>query len=861
MPIPRRRQGNRLLPILIVPFVLQTAIAMGLVSYIYFQTSKRTINDLAAQVRSELTARIERELSGYFTSPHNINQLNAAAFMEGEFDFEDPQNAHQMFQQFQFTPFLFGLYCGTEQGEFLGVGAREFGGEAYLQNLSQRTNYRFHYYKTDSQGNRLSFVADDGPYDPRQRPWYQAAVAAQRPTWSDIYLDFATFLPTITAARPVYGQDGSLLGVCATDVSTPTEFRRFLAELQIGKTGQAFVVDTTGRLISSSTDEPLTVGNGNDSVLLTANQSESELIRNTAAYLQGEFGSWDKIQRSQQLDFTLNRQKYFVQVLPFRDTYGLDWLIVVTIPEADFMAGIYQQNRNALLLMIVALSGATAIAFWTARRIMRPIARLSQATQDIAAGRLNPAITSSNILELEGLNTSFQTMAHQLKNNFLELQQREQAQDELLQAYSRFVPNQYLDFLQVSSVTEIQVGDHVQREMSILFADIRNFTRMSEQMTPDQTFEFINIYLAWMESAISDNNGFIDKYIGDAIMALFPGSPEDALNGGIAMLQKLKQYNLQRIQRGQIPIEIGIGINTGTLMLGTVGGENRMDSTVISDAVNLASRIEDLTKEYKIPLLISQHTYDRLAVSSADSPLASLSYQIRELDRVRVRGKSESVTIYEVFDADPFEVKVKKQETLGLFERAVAQYRLRAFDQAESLFNQCLDLNPEDQGARVYLSRCQQKYYSFQVSVLESSFALIKNHPRQFTDRFYEKLFERIPETRQMFAHTDFTQQKQKLWNSIELVCENLRRPELLSGVLKGLGATHVQYGVKAEHYALAGEVFLATFEECLNESWTDEVKQAWGEAYDTIQTLMVTGAEEVLKIQAKGGTPGASPG
>lgn len=853
MVLPRILQRNRLLPLLIVPFIAQTTIMIGLVSSIYFQTSKRTINDLAAQLRGELTARIEQELKGYFTSPHNINQLNAAAFIEGELDFENPQNAHQMFQQFQFTPFLFTIYCGTEKGELLGVGPQEFGGKLYLQNLSKWTNYRFHYYNTDVQGNRLGFVTDDGPYDPRQRPWYQAAVAAQRPTWSEIYLDFSTFLPTITAARPVYGSDGDLLGVCATDVSTPTEFRQFLSKLKIGKTGQAFVVDMTGQLISSSTDEPLTVGTGDDSVLLKAEQSESVLVRHTAAYLQAKFGGWNQIKRSQQLDFTLHQQKYFVQVLPFNDTYGLDWLIVVTIPEGDFMAGIYAQNRNAILLMIGALTGVIVIAFWTAGRIVRPITRLSQAANEIATGELSSAIASSSILELEGLNIAFQKMAIQLQANFQELQKREREQDDLLRAYSRFLPNQYLEFLQVSSVTEIQVGDHVQQEMSVLFADIRNFTRMSEQMTPRETFQFINIYLAWMESAISDNNGFIDKYIGDAIMALFPGSPKDAIKAGIAMLQKLKQYNAQRIEAGESPIEIGIGINTGILMLGTVGGENRMDSTVISDAVNLASRIESLTKEYGIPLLISQHTYDHLRHFPSEELPASSSYQIRELDRVRVRGKLESVTIYEVFDADPFDIRVKKQETLGLFKEAIAQYRLCAFDHAESLFTQCLELNPTDQGARVYLNRCQQKYYNFQVSILESSFALIKD-PRRFTNHFYETLFDRIPQTRAMFVNTNFIQQKQKLWSSIELVCENLRRPDLLSGVLKGLGATHVQYGVKPEHYALAGDIFLATFAECLGDAWTEEVKQAWSAAYATIQTLMVTGAEEVLKIRATEG-------
>jgi class 3 adenylate cyclase len=112
-----------------------------------------------------------------------------------------------------------------------------------------------------------------------------------------------------------------------------------------------------------------------------------------------------------------------------------------------------------------------------------------------------------------------------------------------------------------------------------------------------------------MESAIIENKGFIDKYIGDAIMALFSGHPDNAVNASIAMLHQLQVYNQERVNSGESPIKIGIGINTGNLMLGTVGGQNRMDTTVISDAVNLASRVEGLTKTYGVALLITQQTF------------------------------------------------------------------------------------------------------------------------------------------------------------------------------------------------------------------------------------------------------------
>ncbi|HEY9834409.1 MAG TPA: adenylate/guanylate cyclase domain-containing protein, partial [Stenomitos sp.] len=183
---------------------------------------------------------------------------------------------------------------------------------------------------------------------------------------------------------------------------------------------------------------------------------------------------------------------------------------------------------------------------------------------------------------------------------------------QLNQAFSRFVPRQFLQFLNKQSIVDVELGDHVQQEMSVLFADIRDFTTLSESMTPEENFTFINAYLSRMEPAILENQGFIDKYIGDGIMALFSKGADHALKAAISMLKRLTKYNQGRAKAGYIPIQVGIGINTGSLMLGTVGGYSRMDSTVISDTVNLASRIEGLTKDYRVSLLISHHTFSQL---------------------------------------------------------------------------------------------------------------------------------------------------------------------------------------------------------------------------------------------------------
>ncbi|MDJ1178709.1 adenylate/guanylate cyclase domain-containing protein [Roseofilum sp. BLCC_M91] len=274
---------------------------------------------------------------------------------------------------------------------------------------------------------------------------------------------------------------------------------------------------------------------------------------------------------------------------------------------------------------------------------------------------------------------------------------------ELKNAYGRFVPQEFIQLLHKESILDVDIGNHVQQEMSILFSDIRDFTSLSEAMSPEDNFKFINAYLSRMELPIVENNGFIDKYIGDAIMAIFNGSADDAVQAAIAMLEELHSYNETRGRPGRPKLNIGIGINTGLMMIGTVGGKNRMDSTVISDAVNLASRLEGLTKNYKVPLLISEHTFLRLHHDSR--------YQIRIIDKVRVKGKSERVSVFEVFNADPEPIRIAKMRTKTIFEQGLTYYYLQSFRQAITYFEECIRICPEDKVAQIYFNQVVEYLY------------------------------------------------------------------------------------------------------------------------------------------------------
>jgi PAS domain S-box-containing protein len=306
------------------------------------------------------------------------------------------------------------------------------------------------------------------------------------------------------------------------------------------------------------------------------------------------------------------------------------------------------------------------------------------------------------ILDERGIVEYLIIEGRDISDVYQELHLRQKAEAELIQlneALSRFVPRQFLQLLEKDSIIDIQLGDEVEQEMSVLFSDIRNFTTLSETMTPEDNFKFINAYLYQMEPAIIEHQGFIDKYMGDGIMALFSGSADDALCAGISMLQRLDKYNENRVNSGYLPLKIGIGINTGSLMLGTVGGRYRMDTTVISDHVNLASRLENLTKDYGVSLFMTHYTLARL-----QNPT---EYNLRFIEQVKVKGKSKAVAVFEVFDGDEPDIKQSKLATKTMFEQGVLLYYQRQMKQAAQHFELVLEMNPRDTVAQLYLRRCQ----------------------------------------------------------------------------------------------------------------------------------------------------------
>lgn len=1239
--------------ILVVPFIIQLIITVGLISWLSFQSGQEAVNELISQLQQEVTARTNQHLESYLSRAKQINQFNLRLIKSGLFDADDFNRLGKLFWN-EVATFNFSyVNYGNAAREYIGAGQVEDHTE--INELKQPYFDKLINYAPDHFGNRDHQISED-PINPNNEAWYTDTITAGKTVWSPIY-SWEGFPDQVSIAinTPWYNASHQLQGVMGIDVNI-SQLHNFLQTLVIGQTGKVFVVENNGLIVASSSTAPSYQLVNNEAKRLLADNSEDELIRTTAQTLNHQFGNWQAITASAQLNFIYAQQSYLAQVTPYRDELGLNWLTVVIVPKADFMTPIHSNVKTTVLISILALFIAIGVGIVTANQIIQPILRINRAAKFLADGHWDqPLLSTTRTDELGQLTRSFNNMAthlkatidilevinrdlqhlHQLKdeflantthelrtplhgiiglaqsliegaagdlassvksnltmivasgkrlaalvndlldfsklkhetlelqlkpvgirelveivftisqplvahkplqlinqldaqlplvtadenrlqqilynlienaikfteqgrivisaqvnnpflqisvsdtgmgmttdqlnhlreaissdepieativreyegaglglaitkqlvklhgghlwvtsqlgegatfsfslpiaqtsapdsdhndspqwsavltesfldpglialdqdlliktqcaisiatghfkilvvedeivnlqllNNYLSLQdytvvlassgvealelinaglkpdlilldvmmpkmtgyevtrqlraqwsleelpiillttksqlsdmvagltigandyltkpvdkdellarlqthlhlkqlraealrlsqenenrlrqfleampvgvavheangslsylnqkaiqllgqnlipqvsperlpevyqlylaktsqlypadrqpiqralngetvyvddieihpsakiiplevwstplvnsrgdiqyaiavfqditERKQAQlaqeefiqtlSQLTRAYERFVPEQFLNLLGKTSIVEIQLGDQVEKEMTVLFSDIRSFTTLSEEMTPQENFNFINSYLSQMEPLIGKYYGFIDKYIGDAIMALFH-SPHDAIQAAIAMLKQLTIYNQDRQRAGYVPIAIGIGLNTGPLMLGTVGGKSRMDSTVISDAVNLASRIEDLTKIYHTSLLITQHTYSQLS--------KPLPYHIRVIDVAKVKGKTKTITVYEIYDADTPDQIAYKDHTRTEFEHGFQLYHDGQFAEALSIFEhlwQQQSTDMFDTVVKIYLDRCQE---------------------------------------------------------------------------------------------------------------------------------------------------------
>lgn len=285
------------------------------------------------------------------------------------------------------------------------------------------------------------------------------------------------------------------------------------------------------------------------------------------------------------------------------------------------------------------------------------------------------------------------------EKNIREAKEREEAMRLVYEATGKFVPYEFIGALGHKLITDVKLGDQVEKIVTVLFSDIREYTTLSEQMTPEENFKFVCSFNERMGPAIRRNHGFINQYLGDAIMAIFPRTASDALSAAIEMQHEVEKLNKERTEKNQRLIQIGVGMHTGPLILGITGDESRMDATTISDTVNTASRLESLTKHYRANILLSDACLLQIEKEKFD---------LRYLGLVQLKGKQEPIHIHECFNADA-EASIKgKRKTLSLFNEGIEQYLNSAFSDCVKTFETVTEIHPEDYTAAFFLSSAEK---------------------------------------------------------------------------------------------------------------------------------------------------------
>ncbi|MGF1939250.1 MAG: PAS domain S-box protein [Nostoc sp. ChiQUE02] len=438
--------------VIIVPFILQIIAAVSLTGYLSFRNGQKAVNDVAAQLQTEINRRVEQNLQSYLDPLHKINQTNEIAIRIGGLNVQNSAILERyFFEQLQ-------IFKGVNLIGYANPNRELFSAERFppddsltIRVSGKSTGYELRTYTTNSQGDRINIIDRGKNYNPQKRSWYQKPVDTGKQSWSEIYPHITGSTLYLAASQPVYNKKGKLTGVLLSNLNL-LQIGTFLERLKIGKTGQSFIIERSGMLVATSTKEkPFRFAKSavalpeNKVMRLLAEDSTDVMTQATVKYLETKFGNFDSIQSEQKLDFRIHGKRQFIQVLPFKENRGLDWLIVVVVPEDDFMEKINVNTRTTIVLCIVALIVAVAVGILILRWIIQPVFALKESAIALAKGEWEKRIEIKRSDELGELAKSFNSMADQLQATFSQMQDLNKT---LLQSETRL--KQFLDAIPVS---------------------------------------------------------------------------------------------------------------------------------------------------------------------------------------------------------------------------------------------------------------------------------------------------------------------------------------------------------------------------------------------------------------------------
>ncbi|CDZ79328.1 Adenylate cyclase 1 [Legionella massiliensis] len=641
-------------------------------------SSLNTILSSTAKNSIEQTSLLIKERLSIYLRPLNRNLLEIRNMInEGILD---PSNHSQfdlmLLEAIRHDPNIYMVYFGTVDGDFYGA-EREKNGLIALNHIvnSQSPGYRIHY----ELNNKNQITAKQTlvqPYDPRARPWYQQAVKAGKPVWTGIY-QFVVFennsnktVLGITAAVPIYDKEHKLKGVLSMDI-TLDGLQKFVNQLQVSKNAMIYITSEDRQVIAYQ--NPLHQNDLRGEKLTTAfiRKDQIPLEAFDIEHLEPNVFS-----------YVYKHKEFYIANQPVINNDKKDiWTITIIVPAADILGSLQNLSIHSLILAILILLLGTLVARYVSQKISKPIIQIAKETQEITSLNLEPRpLLKTIIKEISYMDKSLVNMRASLLS------------------FQRYVPSSLVKKLMLSGQIA-EVGGQRQA-LTILFSDIKNFTQLSEMTTPEKLMIYLSRYFQSMTESVIMHHGMLDKYIGDAVMALWNAPLADeqhalhACQTAVDMQARVAKLNRINLKAGLAQFSIRIAINSGDAVVGNVGSEERLNFTALGDAVNLTSRLEAINKIYHTQIIVSKSTFLQVETQ----------FPFRLLDEVAVRGKHESTAIYELVLAENIEnLEQHKKE----FAQAFAYYQRGEWKESLELFKRVTAAYPGDYLATVYIERCQ----------------------------------------------------------------------------------------------------------------------------------------------------------
>ncbi|WP_319546282.1 cache domain-containing protein [Ruegeria conchae] len=614
--------------------LLTLVVTATLVAILYFgnrELAIRTAKERMAEARSQSVDEMLTVIRGAGSV------VSSTSVFLSNFSGDAGSNAglDVLYSQMQGNEHYYGLYFGEEKsGDFfqsinLPKHWKTFGPNALpvpegvdrvQRIISDQSGERVEtYFWSNGSSLATPFRSGTADYDPRTRPWYRGALEQNGIYVSPLYQFESTGRLGATFSKTVVDDDGKLMGVVALDI-TMSALSQILDDIRIGDHGMVFMLDREGRLLSYTSSR----SEGGAARFVSSDTNET--IEGNSKIIDGVIDEW----RASQQDFfriasASDERNYITSVMPIPEIFGAQPTLGLIVPEDEFIGGIKRNTTRAMQIGVLALVVAVAFTFVVARLLSKNLVRVATEARKV-----------SNFELSENLN---------LKSNIQEVAELEAAVASMkagLSSFGAFVPKELVRSI-LSRAERISVGGE-SRDVTLMFADLKGFTRQTEGLEPEVLMPALSEYFEAMEREISGNQGTVDKYIGDAIMALWNAPLDDtdhpihACRAALACLQAEAKLNSDNGTLPLRPLHTRFGLHTGRVVVGNVGSLSRLQYTALGAAVNFASRLEGLNKVYGTRILVSAD----VAVH------VEKKFLLREVDFVVPAGTSFPSRIFEL---------------------------------------------------------------------------------------------------------------------------------------------------------------------------------------------------------------------